>query len=1530
MTKILGLDLGTNSIGWAVIDKDSQKIVDCGVRIFPEGVVKESIGQGDKEISKNAERREHRQARRLHYRKRLRKIQLLKVLIDHQMCPLTHEDLKQWSHWDKARKASGRKFPATKEFVHWLRMNPYALRVKALRNPISRMEFGRILYHFIQRRGFLSSRKGSDDGAIYKGSETMQGITDTQRIIGEDTLGQAMNKYLPVENAPYKHITDEEGKDIRIRARYTLREMYIAEFERIWQQQAGSLGLNDLSVSINTTRFFEGDIASITNQARIRKLKEKYEESNVQVCNGQMQIKTQLALKEFLAGEIIDDNEGIKFNSNNSILFWQRPLRSQKNLLGKCTFESRKFFDKKTQKWIISGATPTPVSHPEFELFRAYQFINNIRYGQKGTNLNDLYRQQVLSLINNEDGNFDFAKIPKKLKMTYEHFNYDNKLKAPGNTTHKRLMSFFDKKVWEEQNEEIWHYFYFYSDPDLLAKKLIERFGFDDESAKKASKVKLKEGYGSVSLKAIRNILPFLELGYQYSTAVILGGVKNAFGQRWDYFKESHQEIISRILNLVQDEQNKEYELIQKIKEFLANPANGYGFAENDRSFQKLYHHSQEIEKKALKNRLSEIENLRNPIVQKGLHEMRRLVNTLLDTMDKNPLYGPGFKFDRIHVELSRDLRNSKSQRQEMSYRIRDNEAANDEARKILQEFGLKPSRENITKYRLYKEIKDKNGVAVCPYTKKTISIADLFGRNNLYQIEHIIPYSISLDDSFANKTLCESNFNRDKGEKTPYEYYAQNKNPKIWSAASWEEIEQRTFAILPYQKARRFIARKSFLSDSFIERQLNDGRYIAKKSAELLTEICDDVRVMPGQLTAELRRLWGLNNVIQPVFPLNLPGIKVADDQSIPHYVVLDNDHLPRIAVAIPNERPVKHDNQILIPGISDEKGVFEADTHYHNLKFNVKVEGLKKGRYWAKINVSKPLAFTKVFVDKPELELGQIIYKGRVEKGYFNHDSIGKKVRTSEEDGLYWVKFIVKNTTFVEPEKDRPPAVKSNQVMLYGNVNVDNLFTSYIYQCECNMNPGRYWAILDIDFESAEFTKAVVQPKSDEGKLIIYGIIGEDGSFIADCDPGFNQHTKLASGRYFTVLEVERAEGYYEIENQPPQLKKGETLVQGNVWVNKQTGEIMFDPKKNRDDHRHHAVDAIAIAFTELGYLQKLSRYFGEIKERERGLGDRPVFHHPWANFDKDVKNAVDRILVSYSPNEKILTKISKVIIKNGKKYQSVGFSARGRLHREYYFGRHPRLVSDSADGFGFEKDRKGNIVYYYHIRKPITSIENHKHVEKIVDAGIRKLIVNKLREQNIHTSSSFKIPQNFFYDKEGNPLLFLPNKRGEPVPVKKVRLRESIGNAVRLKDDLNQWVNPYNNHHVVIYLNEKGELKESIVSFWEVIERIQQGQEIYQLPGDGTKMITTLRVNEMFLLNLPEDLFAGQKRQSLSEQFLSKHLYRVQKLSSMYYTFRHHLASTIQNEKQEWRIQSMSAWTQANPVKVKMDLLGNIEII
>lgn len=291
MPKKLGLDLGTNSIGWSCIDEEKQKIIALGTIVFPAGVDK--LGEGDKEISKNAARREARGTRRQHFRRRLRNKLLLKLLAKHKLCPLNQSDFNQW----KTTKT----FPEA-TLAAWFSHNPYELRVRALNEKLTLHQLGRLLYHMLQRRGFQSNRKqglSKEDTSIHTGQKATSqkpvsklGINATQARINQDghTLGHSLYQLHPQHGESYV-----AGLE-RIRARYTERSMYKDEFDKIWNHQASTACHPHLA----TTK--EGDVL-LRHAIGGRKKK----------------------------GDPID-----------GILFFQRPLKSQKHLLGRCTLEPGK------------------------------------------------------------------------------------------------------------------------------------------------------------------------------------------------------------------------------------------------------------------------------------------------------------------------------------------------------------------------------------------------------------------------------------------------------------------------------------------------------------------------------------------------------------------------------------------------------------------------------------------------------------------------------------------------------------------------------------------------------------------------------------------------------------------------------------------------------------------------------------------------------------------------------------------------------------------------------------------------------------------------------------------------------------------------------------------------------------------------------------------------------------------------------------------------------------------------------------
>lgn len=1585
MAKILGIDLGTNSIGWAVIDDEQRKILNTGVRIFPEGIEPTTIGQGDKEKSKNATRRDNRQIRRQNYRTRLRRIKLLETLIEYRMCPLSKDVLYEWKKYDKTKGKEGRQFPDKPEFIKWLKQNPYQLRAKAVKENISLEQLGRIFYHMIQRRGFLSNRKGNDDGKIFKGKDNITGIDKTRKQIEDTTLGSFLYSIYPKENKPYKDIIDKNGNPLRIRSRYTLRDMYIAEFEKIWQRQSECLGLNNKTARFKKERFLKGSVNTKRNKNKIEYLKNKYGLENFKIDGKKITTYQNIPLKKYLAGEINFHDNILKHKSQESVLFYQRPLRSQKGLLSKCSLEARKFYDKKSEKWIIIGPTPCPLSHPEYEEYRALQFINNIEYGTKNK-LDEFQVQIILDLINKKDANFDFVLIPKELKLTGEHFNYGDKQKVSGNYTHAKLKPLFSDEIWEKHKEDIWHCFYFYQDNDMLIEKLKKDYGLKEKDIYKIEKINLKDDYSNISLKAIRNILPFMRKEFyatkgiyiKNSEAVFLGGVKNAFGDRWDYFSDSYDDIIKDTIKILRNKNNKEGEAIELIKNYLSEPNNYYGFMEDDKKFKKLYHHSQNVEKEKKQKKLSEIENLRNPIVQQGINELRRLINTLIDEYSKNE---PDFKFDQIKVELARDLRSGKKQRQNTTIRMSENNKKNEKARQRLTEYGLRHSRENIQKYLLFDEIMDKNGKAECPYTGKIINTTDLLGDENKFQIEHIIPRSISLDDSFLNKTICDSKFNGLKGNKTPYQFYCENKDKKLWDANSWEEIEQRAFKLLPFNKAKRFISKNSNSNNQgFIERQLNDTRYISKKAKEILSQICDDVRVMPGSLTSELRHLWGLNNVLQPIKVLKTSGIIINENKPTQHWIVLNENNQAINFKPIFNEKPHLEKNETTISG-NVNKGVFTSKY----FKQKIETPKLNEGEYWAKLKLSeKPLEMIKAFSDKPKINENEIILRGKIKNRFFENITIGRKIKINKEDGKYWAKFNVLNIKFEIPEKDKQPKKKNNQILLYGNVK-DGLFKSYVYECNTKQYDGNYWIIIDIDIENVEFINTRNnKPNINENKIIINGTINDEGEFSSEIDAEHIFKTESQPGKYWAVFDVlSVSDVFYPIENEEPEIIDKQKIIEGNIWLDKQSGEIKYDPKKNRDDHRHHAIDAIAIALTKQSYLQKLSTYNANKDEKFRGNKyDKPKFDEPWDDFFNDVKKAASRIIISHKKNNNVLTQITKTVYKNGVKFKSKGYAARGQLHDKTYYGKNKRCNNNEfihrveISKLKYART-KGQAVYIHdiiasNIKKIILEKiqkllnENEKDIfseilkreDSLILFSTKKEIekeekeINKLKNKIKESVERILKTENFYLDNYGKRAKRL-NKYNlldvrDPIPIKKVRVKKRIRNAPFLKGNkifainsgkyipLKQFVISGKNHHVLIYKDTEGNLHEEVVTFWTAVERKLQKQPLYQLPipeygkPDPLEIITTLEINDMFLLGLPEEEFECNKN---NLPFLSKHLYKVEAISSKYYEMRHHLEASQKREFEPFYyiISSLGkgkkGWQTFNPIKVKIDYLGKI---
>ncbi|MCB0455814.1 MAG: type II CRISPR RNA-guided endonuclease Cas9, partial [Aequorivita sp.] len=1124
MARILGLDLGTNSVGWALIDDADNKVLGMGSRIFPMGV--DNLGDGTNEMSKNASRTGARGVRRQFFRRRLRKKILLKTLSEYGMCPLKEDDFKNWKR--------SKKFPSEKLAV-WFAHNPYELRNKALTEKISLEEMGRIFYHLIQRRGFLSnSRKGGkDDGAIFKGNakEGKIGIDETRQSIQDKTLGAYLYKIYPKENKPFV-----SGLE-RIRNRYTTRKMYVDEFENIWENQKQYH--SELTADLKT------------------------------IIGGRKQ-----------------DGYGYE-----GVLFHQRPLRSQKHLVGNCSFEPNK--------------TKCPISAIPNELRRIYEWVNTVECN--GKKITQEEREKVIAvLLSKEKPAFkDLKKAIGKVDANHK-FNYKDEDKIVGTHTISNLSNkkFFGKQWFEfseKEQEDIWHVLYFFDNKDKVKEYAIAHWGFDDDKAIAISNVNLKDGYANLSRKAINNILPFLKLGFTYDVSVALGGIRNAFGKDWERLEEEKKSfILDNVPEIVRSKISGGY--IETLKALLKKE---YGLTE--KQLAKLYHHSAAINAEEILDKLpvgkdadKEIQAIRNPIVITALFELRKLVNELIEEHGK---------FDEIKVEMARDLKISKTRRNEIRREQQRLERENDRIKDELNRLGERITHDNILKYKLWEECKK-----TCPYTGVTIPVHKLF--TGEVQIEHIHPWSRSLNDSFMNKTLCWADENRRKGDRTPFEFYGNDE-------ANWLTIKERTLKLFSdtkeypnaYQKFKRFVQQK--FDDDFTTRQLNDTRYISKEAKNYLKQICEKVNVAPGQMTATLRHFWGLNSVL--------------------------ND------------------------------------------------------------------------------------------------------------------------------------------------------------------------------------------------------------------------------------------------ENE-----------------------------KTREDHRHHAIDALVMACGKTQYLQELSKW--NRYDRQASSSSFPL---PWETFRYDAEQAVDSILVSHKKQNNIITIRSHKTEKNGRVYKNLGVAARGQLHLETVYGQNKNCNNDEyvyrvdLKRLSFSQlsniiDDKLKEVIINQIKKFLTKDEKdffNKMIskEKKLDKSLQKAIKGKV--DNILKEESFFMPNEGKRYKKLNKLEPFDIER-KPVPIKKVRVKKVLGKAERLNDDIKQYVDPQNNHHVLIYKDAEGNLKEEVVTFWTVVERKRKGFPVYQLPPDGSEIVTTMQINDMFLLGIDEEEINWGKP---NNSILKEHLYRVQKFTSGDYYFRISKTASINNAEEKQQINS-----------------------
>lgn len=994
MKNILGLDLGTNSIGWALIDGENNEIIKAGSRIIPMDAQAMSDYESGNLQSSASVRTGFRGTRRLYQRAELRRGRLLRVLnimgflpehfknqinfTDHPgqfknhnepLLPYRknkdgknefifmdsfHEMLEDFEKHQPELVSNNKKVP-----YDW---TIYYLRHKALSKPISRQELAWIILNFNTKRGYYQLR-GNDETSTKEGEEykvlTVTNIKDT----GADKRRKQLHWY---------EITYDDG-NLQSKLSAVAPKSVGEKAELIVTTKTKKDGSKSVSIRepkegdwtlmkkrteslIERSRQTVGDYIynTLLNQPDskirgkvVRTIERKYyKDELIRILETQEKFIPELQdheLMEKCIHELYHNNEAHrKAISKDSftrfivddIIFYQRPLKSKKDEIADCPFE--KYYYRGSSGNVASkGIKCTPKSDPLFQEFRLWQFIQNLHIFAREREVGGKLRTDVDvtdEFIKGEDdivSLFDWLSQQKEVtqekllkspvfnlgkKTSQYRWNYVEGRSYPCCPTHAEFLSRLSKvdgkqTISHEQEMDLWHILYSVDDAIDLEKSLYHyalKNGLDEASFTEAFKdmEPFDDDYAAYSQKAIKRLLPLMRCGKYWQEDNI-------------DLKTHHRidNIIDGVFdNGISDRVREKVKYLQSVEDYRYLPLWMASYV--------VYNRHSEASDTSTWNMPEDIDeylqstfrqhSLRNPVVESVLGETLRVVRDIWKT------YG---KITEVHIEMGRDLKQTKDQRVKANERALENQNTNIRIKRLLGEFvkpqykidnvrPQSPSQAEILK--IYEDGVLNSGVEVpddisailknlgnlskevssndvmryrlwleqgylSPYTGQPIPLSKLF--TPAYEIEHVIPQSRYFDDSFSNKVICESEVNKAKGKMLGYEFIQQQggaiiqgnggKQHKILDIKQYED-----FVKLHYSSNRSKLKKLLMdeIPDSFIERQLNDSRYIARKALEIFSHlvreeneqetISKNVIATNGSITTRLKKDWGMNDV--------------------------------------------------------------------------------------------------------------------------------------------------------------------------------------------------------------------------------------------------------------------------------------------------------------------------------------------------------------------------------------------------------------------------------------------------------------------------------------------------------------------------------------------------------------------------------------------------------------------------------------------------------------------------------------------
>lgn len=968
---ILGLDLGTNSIGWAMIERDfdnkTGKILGMGSRIIPMDQSElNDFGKGNS-ISQTAERTRYRSARRIRERHLLRRERLHRVLNvlgflpDHYASEIDfskrlgqfkdgkepkliynngsflfrnsfEEMLEDFRQHQPALLVNKNGEPALIPYAWTI----YYLRKKALTRKIEKEELAWILLNFNQKRGYYQLR-GEEEEEIPNKLVEFHSLKVVDVIADEAQKGKADISYsLVLENGwiyrrPGKTPlfdwkdkvrdfivttdlnddgtvkTDKEGKEKRsFRAPgdtdWTLLKKKTEQEIDNSQKTVGAYIYDALLK--NPSQKIKGKL--------VRTIERKYYKQELElILRKQLTYHPELqnednynaCIKELYRNNDMQqqllDNKDFVYLFIEDIIFYQRPLRSKKSLIGNCSLEYYTYKDKdgmERRQFLKAIAK----SNPYYQEYRIWQWMSNLSIYQKENDLNVTY--EFLNSLQDWEHLFEFLDERKEIEqkslirfllskkglkgkaltgqIDQYRWNYVEDKEYPCNKTKTMLRSRLEKVtniptdfLTRNIEQSLWHLIYSVTDKNeyeqalrsFASKYKLDKGSFVDSFRKFPL---FEEGYGSFSEKAIKKLLPLMRTGKYWN---------------WNMIDRNSQHRIESILTGEYDESIKTR--VREKAKHLNNENDFQGLPLWLAQYIVYGRHSEAANMDHwdsaddLTAYLKEFRqhSLRNPIVEQVVTETLRVVRDIWIKYGN----GAGNYFDEIHIELGRDMKNSADDRKKLTEVNLVNENTNMRIKALLVELKSTSGFENVRPYsptqqeilKLYEEGVLNSDIELpddilkisktaqpssqelqrytlwleqkyrSPYTGAVIPLNKLFTPE--YEIEHIIPQSRYFDDSFSNKVICEAAINRLKDNQIGLEFIKNHHGQKVetgmgGSVQVSEVAEYENFVKQHYAKTKgkRNKLLMEEIPEKMIERQLNDTRYISKFISGLLSHI--------------------------------------------------------------------------------------------------------------------------------------------------------------------------------------------------------------------------------------------------------------------------------------------------------------------------------------------------------------------------------------------------------------------------------------------------------------------------------------------------------------------------------------------------------------------------------------------------------------------------------------------------------------------------------------------------------------------